>query len=58
MKEQAPPQANAKGPEEVLQEDGLPMKPRRVQNFIKSNQKTKETLMEIEEIEEPSFHVV
>jgi len=45
----------AKGPEEVLEENVLPLKARRMQNFIKSAQFNEEALVEIEEADEPNI---
>ena len=51
----------SKGPEEVLQENSLPIRTRRVQNFIKPtntnnpNAGNEEALVEIEEADEPSI---
>jgi len=45
---------NPRATEEVLQENGFPMKARRIQNFVK-NGTNNEALVEIKETDEPSI---
>ena len=53
MKDVAP----TKAPEEVLQENTLPMQARRFQNFVKQSSTNNEALVEIMEAEEPSITI-